>query len=144
MQALQKLFSRDTDLLTPHFVRLACLSGLANAAVLAVVNMSVQTSTAGGTGLLYGLVLFGLAIVIYAKSQKRLMVDTSERIERLISSLRLRLLDAVQASEFHEVERIGRAEIFGNLSRETQVLSQSAPNLIVAVQQAVLLVCTMT
>ncbi len=144
MQALHKLFSRDTDLLTPHFLRLACLSGLANAAVLAVVNMSVQSSTSGSEGRLRGLFLFGLAIGIYAISQKRLMADTSERVERLISSLRLRLLDAVRASEFHEVERIGRAEIFGNLSRETQVLSQSAPNMIVAVQQAVLLVCSMT
>ncbi len=71
------------------------------------------------------------------------MVDTCERVEKLISQLRIRLLEAVRASEFHEVEKIGRAEIFGSLSREAQVLSQSAPNLVVSVQSGVLLVTSM-
>jgi putative ATP-binding cassette transporter len=131
-------------LISAHFLRLVCLSGLANAAVLAVVNMSVQSTSHGKSGLLRGLVLFCLAIGIYVVSQKRLMVDTCGRVEDLIVRLRWRLLVAVRNSEYHEVERIGRSEIFGNLSRETHVLSQSTPNLIVAVQSAVLLVASMT
>lgn len=144
MQDILKLLRRDTDLLTPHFLRLAALSGLANAAVLAIVNMSVQGSADGAGSKLRGIILFCLAIGLYAISQKALMIDTCERVERLISELRVRLLEAVSAAEFLEIEQIGRAEIFGNLSRETQVLSQSAPNMVVAVQSAVLLAASMT
>lgn len=143
MDYLYRLLLRDTDLFTPHFLRLAVLSGLANAAVLAIVNMSVQSSTEGGTSQLRSLILFCVTIAIYAYSQKRLMVDTCQRIELLISDLRRRLLEAVRNSELLEIERIGKAEIFGNLSRETQVLSQSMPNIIVAVQSSILLIAAM-
>ncbi|MEO0062858.1 MAG: hypothetical protein RLZZ08_1418 [Pseudomonadota bacterium] len=144
MNYLYQMVRRDTDLISAHFLRLVCLSGLANAAVLAVVNMSVQSTSHGKSGLLRGLVLFCLAIGIYVVSQKKLMVDTCGRVEDLIVRLRWRLLVAVSNSEYHEVERIGRSEIFGNLSRETHVLSQATPNLIVAVQSAVLLIASMT
>ena len=140
---LYRLFLRDTDLFTPHFVRLAILSGLANAGVLAIVNMAVKTSTEGSASQLRSLILFCVTISIYAYSQKRLMVDTCERVEQLISDLRRRLLEAVRNSELLEIERIGKAEIFGNLSRETQVLSQAMPNIIVAVQSSILLLAAM-
>lgn len=140
---LYRLFQRDTDLLTQPFIRLAVLSGLANAAVLAIVNMSVQSSTEGTASQLRSLLLFCLAIAIYGYSQKKLMTDTCERVERLISELRQRLLEAVRGSELLDIERIGKAEIFGNLSRETQVLSQSMPNIVVAVQSAILLTAAM-
>lgn len=144
MRDLYNLFRRDTDLLTAHFLRLAVLSGLANAAVLAVVNMAAQNSTHGTSGQLRSILLFCAAIGIYAISQKRLMIDTCERVERLIGKLRFDLLEAVRTSEYHDIERIGRAEIFGSLSRETQILSQAAPNIVVAVQSAILLIASMT
>lgn len=143
MDYLYRLFLRDTDLFTPHFARLAIISGLANAAVLAIVNMSVQSSSEGASSQLRSLILFCVTIAIYGYSQKRLMVDTCERVEQLINDLRLRLLEAVRNSELLEIEKIGKAEIFGNLSRETQVLSQAMPNIIVAVQSSILLVAAM-
>jgi putative ATP-binding cassette transporter len=140
---LYRLLLRDTDLFTPHFVRLAVLSGLANAGVLAIVNMAVQTSSEGVSSQLRSLLLFGVTIAIYGYSQKRLMVDTCERVEELIGSLRRRLMEAVRNSELFQIERIGKAEIFGNLSRETQVLSQAMPNIIVSVQASILLIASM-
>ena len=143
MDHLYRLLLRDTDLFTPHFVRLAVLAGLANAGVLAIVNMAVQTSSGGVSSQLRSLLLFCVTITIYGYSQKRLMVDTCERVEELIGDLRRRLLEAVRNSELHQIERIGKAEIFGNLSRETQVLSQAMPSIIVAVQSSILLITSM-
>lgn len=143
MEHLYRLFLRETDLFTAHFARLAALSGLANAGVLAIVNMAVQSSAENNASQLRSIVLFCLAIAIYAYSQKRLMIDTCERVELLISALRQRLLEAVRNSELLEIEQIGKATIFGNLSRETQVLSQAVPNLVVAVQSTILLVVAM-
>lgn len=143
MKDLYALIRRDTDLLTPYFLKMAALSGMANAAILAVVNMSVQSSSSSRTGQLRGLLLFALAMGIYGITQSKLMVQTCARVEEMINGLRLRLLEAVRATEFHEIEQIGRAEIFGSLSREAQVLSQSAPNIIVAIQAAILLTASM-
>lgn len=143
MEHLYRLLLRDTDLFAPHFLRLAALSGLANAGVLAIVNMAVQSSSEGKASQLRNIILFCLTLAIYAYSQRRLMVDTCQRVELLINDLRQRLLEAVRSSELLEIEQIGKATIFGNLSRETQVLSQAMPNLVVAVQSAVLLIAAM-
>lgn len=144
MRDLIKLFQRDTDLLTAHFLRLVIFSGLANAAVLAVVNMAVQSQSRGTADNFRPLVMFCLAIGIYALSQRRLMLDSCERAEGLIDKLRLRLLDAIRATEYQDIETIGRGEIFGSLSRETQTLSQTMSALVVGVQSAVLLLASMT
>jgi len=144
LRDLIKLFQRDTDLLTAHFLRLVIFSGLANAAVLAVVNMAVQSQSKGPSGNFRPLVMFCLAIGIYALSQRRLMLDSCERAEKLIDKLRLRLLDAIRATEYEDIETIGRGEIFGSLSRETQTLSQTMSALVVGVQSAVLLLASMT
>lgn len=143
LKELYALIRRDTDLVTPYFFKMAALSGLANAAILAVVNMSVQSGSDSRSGQLRGLLLFALAMGIYGITQTKLMVQTCNRVEKMIDGLRLRLLDAVRATEFHEIEQIGRAQIFGSLSREAQVLSQSAPNIIVAIQAAILLTASM-
>ena len=84
MRDLIKLFQRDTDLLTAHFLRLVIFSGLANAAVLAVVNMAVQSQSRGTADNFRPLIMFCLAIGIYALSQRRLMLDSCERAESLI------------------------------------------------------------
>ncbi len=144
MRDLIKLFQRDTDLLTAPFLRLVIFSGLANAAVLAVVNMAVQSQSRGTADNFRPLVMFCLAIGIYALSQRRLMLDSCERAESLIDKLRLRLLDAIRATEYQDIETIGRGEIFGSLSRETQTLSQTMSALVVGVQSAVLLLASMT
>jgi putative ATP-binding cassette transporter len=144
LRDLIKLFQRDTDLLTAPFLRLVIFSGLANAAVLAVVNMAVQSQSRGTADNFRPLVMFCLAIGIYALSQRRLMLDSCERAESLIDKLRLRLLDAIRATEYQDIETIGRGEIFGSLSRETQTLSQTMSALVVGVQSAVLLLASMT
>ena len=72
------------------------------------------------------------------------MLDSCERAEGLIDKLRLRLLDAIRATEYQDIETIGRGEIFGSLSRETQTLSQTMSALVVGVQSAVLLLASMT
>lgn len=144
MDDLIKLFRRDTDLLTSPFLRLVVCSGLANAAVLAVVNMAVQSHAESPAAKLRPLILFSLAIAVYALSQRKLMADSCARVEDLINKIHVRLLSAIRASELQDIEDIGRGEIFGSLSREAQILSQSIPNLIVAVQSAVLLFASMT
>jgi putative ATP-binding cassette transporter len=144
LRDLIKLFQRDSDLLTAHFLRLVIFSGLANAAVLAVINMAVQSQSKGTSGNFRALIMFCLAIGIYALSQRRLMFDSCDRAERLIDKLRLRLLDAIRTTEYQDIETIGRGEIFGSLSRETQTLSQTMPMLVIGAQSAVLLVASMT
>lgn len=137
-----ELFQRDADILRLRFLVLAAISGLANAAVLAVINVASRNVTNQEANL-RNLILFGLAIAIFIVTQKRLMVDVCHQVERLIHRLRLRLLERARHAEFLEIEEIGRSEIYACLSRETQIISQAAPNIVIAVQSAVLVLFTM-
>ncbi|MBP2227687.1 putative ATP-binding cassette transporter [Azospirillum agricola] len=139
---LLALFRRDADVLRFRFLLLAAISGLANAAVLATINVAAQNVSSKQSNL-HNLLLFSLAIAIFVVTQKRLMVDVCNQVEHLIHRLRVRLLERARHAEFLEIEEIGRSEIYAGLSRETQVISQAAPNIIIAVQSAVLVLFTM-
>ncbi|PWC90787.1 hypothetical protein TSH100_01780 [Azospirillum sp. TSH100] len=140
---LVELFQRDANILRLRFLVLAAISGVANAAVLAVINVAARNVTNQDANL-RNLLLFGLAIGIFVLTQKRLMVEVCEQVEEMIHRLRVRLLDRARHAEFLDIEEIGRSEIYAGISRETQILSQAAPNIVIGVQSAVLVLFTMT
>jgi putative ATP-binding cassette transporter len=147
---LLSIFRRDSDIFGRPILWLAAISGLANAAILAIINMAIQKgdgqdgqSSIGADVSFRSVILFGLAIVIYIASQQRLMVDACGKVEALLDKLRIRLINAARSAELLDIEKIGRSEIYAGLGREAQIISQSTPMLIVAVQAAVLVLCSM-
>jgi len=139
---LLELFRRETTIPRFRHLFLAGLSGIANAGVLAVINVSA-TNVAGGRSNVSNLFLFALAIGVFVVSQRHLMAEVCREVEALVHAVRVRLLNLARRAEFLEIEEIGRADIHACLSRETQVISQAAPNIVIALQAAILVLCTM-
>jgi len=141
MQLLD-LLQRETRVSKEQFLIWATLAGVSNALVLAIINQATSVVARGEDNFQH-LVLLIITVLIFVISQRHLMVKVARQVEDTIHRLRLDLLDSVRHAELTEIERIGRAEIFGCISRETQVLSQTAPSVVVAAQSAVLVLFTM-
>lgn len=139
---LLELFRRETTIPRLHHVVLAAVSGISNAAVLAIINVSA-TNAASGKSNFSNLLLFLCAIGIFVVSQRHLMAEVCREVETLVHAVRVRLLNLARRAEFLEIEEIGRTDINACLARETQVISQAAPNIVIALQAAILVVCTM-
>lgn len=144
------ILKRDSDIFGRQLLGLAAISGFASAAILAIINMAIQKTDGPGVQVTEGVdvswrsvILFALAIGIYIASQQRLMVDACRKVEDILDKLRMRLVEAARFAELLEIEKIGRTSIYAALSREAQVISQSTPMLIIAVQSAILVICSM-
>ncbi|WP_244951706.1 cyclic peptide export ABC transporter [Pseudoalteromonas luteoviolacea] len=120
---------------------LGCISGLANALVLALINnVSENISDIHKENhILYYLVLFILTISIYGLTQQRLMTKAAKMVEKAIDRLRVQIFESVRHTELSTLEKIGKERIFNTLSKELQTISQSA-QLFVIIGQSISLV----
>ncbi|MGV6872144.1 cyclic peptide export ABC transporter [Pseudochelatococcus sp. B33] len=137
-----RLFQKEAGVGGARFLLFATLSGLSNAGILAIINLAA--SQAGNQEESFiNLVLFGIVISVFVYTQKHLMIDVCTKVEQLIDRMRVRLIARARRAEFLELEAVGRAEIYSCLTRETLVLAQAAPNLVIGIQSAILVVFTM-
>ncbi|KZW99594.1 cyclic peptide transporter [Pseudoalteromonas luteoviolacea] len=138
---LYDLISRNIKIKKRTFVMLGCISGLANALVLALINnVSENISDIHKENhILYYLVLFILTISIYGLTQQRLMTKAAKMVEKAIDRLRVQIFECVRHTELSTLEKIGKERIFNTLSKELQTISQSA-QLFVIIGQSISLV----
>ena len=115
------------------------VSGLANAAVLAVINEASQTAAYGYLNFRY-LMMFIVAMSLYVigerLSSKRMIRITAE----VVQNIRVRLADKIQNSELAILERIGKSEIMNAMSQEATVIAESGETLTRGLQAAIFIV----
>ncbi|CAH9058432.1 ABC transporter ATP-binding/permease protein YojI [Pseudoalteromonas holothuriae] len=138
---LYDLISRNIKIKKRTFVALGCISGLANALVLALINNVAEniSDISKENHILYYLALFSLTIAIYGLTQQRLMTKAARTVEKAIAGLRVELFECVRHTELSTLEKIGKERIFNTLSKELQTISQSA-QLFVIIGQSITLV----
>jgi putative ATP-binding cassette transporter len=118
------------------------MSGAANAAVLVTINQAAASS-ATSEGMAGALIILSLVILLYSVSQRALMVRASHLAETTVDNLRTRFLEALQAADLVDVERLNKSELYNCISSEMQIISDGALSLVVSAQSAVLVVMTM-
>ncbi len=119
----------------------AALSGAANAALLAISNAAAE-SVDQGEGKFRMMLMFLVAISLYAVCIKFTYDRSSAVFEAIMSQIRLRIARKIRASELVTVDGIGRALIYNQLTQETEVISQSQQTLVAALQSAVMVFFT--
>ncbi|MFG1425016.1 cyclic peptide export ABC transporter [Roseixanthobacter glucoisosaccharinicivorans] len=137
-----RLFQKEAGVGSARFLILAAISGLSNAGILAIINLAAS-HVQDKEGNLVNLLLFGITILVFVYTQRSLMVEVCHRVEQLVDRMRVRLIARARRAEFLELEDVGRAEIYSCLTRETLILSQAAPNLVIGIQSAILVIFTM-
>lgn len=119
----------------------ACVAGLSNALILAIVNAAAEHASQSESRPLYA-VAFAAAMVLYIFSQRWILVQAASEIEAIVHSVRMRIISTLRDCELLDVEHLGRSVIYSGVARHTQTLSQSASTLTIAVQMAILILFT--
>jgi putative ATP-binding cassette transporter len=117
----------------------AGVSGLANAAIVAVIGEASRTAGYDNPNLRF-LLLFIIALIAYVVCQRysaRRMVRITTHLGQ---TLRVRVVDKVLASELPVLERIGTARILNALSRDATTISDSGEAMIDGLQALVFVI----
>jgi putative pyoverdin transport system ATP-binding/permease protein len=120
---------------------LAGIAGISNTLVMAIINNVASTDGASPTFRV--LLMFLLAIGIYAVSQRILLRITATEVETMIEHLRVGLVDSASRAELLPLEQVGRSEVLGAMIRDTQTISQAVNLLVIAAQSAILIALAM-
>jgi putative ATP-binding cassette transporter len=135
------IFGRELVYTWRQFLFFAVMSAIANAAVLATINQAAALPAADGTA--GSLIALGIAILIYALSQRTLMLSASNLAEATVDSLRGRFVAALQSADLIDIERLDRNQLYNTIGSEMQVISDGALNLIIIGQSAILVIAVM-
>jgi putative ATP-binding cassette transporter len=129
---LIKLLRRGSRRFDGHMVAMVIISGLSSAGLLAIINAAANADDTDRNGRL--LAYFIVTIGVYIYTQRAMLFVTIAEVERLLNDIRVRIADRIRRSELESLDRVGRSEIFGIVSRETQNISQAAGMLVTALQ----------
>ena len=136
MKYLWELVKRESVGSRREIVIAAGVSGLANAAIVAIIGAASQTAGYQQINLRY-LTLFLIAMVAYVMCQRHSAVKMVRITTRLGQTLRVRVVEKVLASELPVLERIGTARIVNSLSRDATTIGDSGEAMIDGLQAVI-------
>lgn len=111
----------------------ACLSGFGQTLILVLINEAVATS---GTLHVQRFILFVLALILYVLCTRRTYDKGVQIVESLAHRLRHRIVKQLERVELEDLEALGTADIFEQLTESTATLSESADNVAYFLQTA--------
>lgn len=131
---LFRLFAGADREIRKSILLVTSLAGLANAALLALVNLAAADTAAGrpvGPQLTF---LYLLAVGVYVLANNASLGQADALLHQRLDDLRLRIADKIRRCELRAVERIGRGEIYAVVAQEMNHLAQNFPLLVGAAQ----------
>jgi putative ATP-binding cassette transporter len=120
---------------------MAVMMGLAassNALILSTINSAAQHVDASGPDL-HLLAMFSLCLLVYVIAQRYVMATAMGEIERIVNTLRLRLIEKVRGCDLARIERLVPADVLTTVAREPVTISSLAPTFVAAGQASLLL-----
>src|SRR5580704_1593985 len=118
----------------PRLVFMSGLGGISNAALLAAISNAAQSAKDSDKPSLWAAGLFLVALFLFIKTQRYILITATVEIESIIHKLRVRLLDAVRHSELAAMDSIGRARIVASITSDAAVLTQAATQVVFSLQ----------
>ncbi|HIE01190.1 MAG TPA: cyclic peptide export ABC transporter [Thiotrichaceae bacterium] len=132
-------YLEEYDAPTSQIVFMTALSGLANAAILAIINSAAEMISNNDIEAQYFL-LYLTTFVLYVYTQRYALSQTVIAIEKFIRKVRVRIADKIRSAELHFIENSERGEMYTRLTQDSNLISQSGLLLITAAQSGMVLV----
>jgi putative ATP-binding cassette transporter len=129
---LVRLLRSGSNRFNANMVGVVALAGLSNAGLLAIINSAANDVNGPESGRM--LATFAVTIAVYIMTQRQILFVAISEIEQLLDHIRVRVADRIRRSELESLDHVGRSEIFGIVSRETQNISQAASTVVNALQ----------
>jgi len=121
-------------------IGMAVISGIANAALLAIINASLEDA-ASSEGQFRYFFLFIISLVVFYIAKKFALVQTTKMIEEALKNLRLRITDKIRQSHLMVIEKFKRGQIYTKISQDLNFISQITTLIANAAQESVMLFC---
>lgn len=138
---LLELLRRESKVSPRSLFFVAALAGLSNAMVLAVINVAASKAAHHETSTRL-LILFIIAVSVYAIGLKHFMVTSITEVEKILDKVRIRLADKIRRCDLGPLEEIGRTRIYAGISKETTTISQAAMTLVWGASASILILFT--
>ncbi|OGV66597.1 MAG: hypothetical protein A2498_06235 [Lentisphaerae bacterium RIFOXYC12_FULL_60_16] len=119
---------------------MAVSSGLANGALLGIINGGTAAAAESEAKFQY-LVLFIIAMLIFAYAKRISMTASIRTIEDMLLRIRIRTMQKLRVSDLEGVERFGKGDFYTRISQDTMTISQSAFFLVNNMQSAIMVAC---
>jgi putative ATP-binding cassette transporter len=139
MTTFWELLRRESTGVGRTIVVTSTISGFANAAILAIINLAAGSAAYANLNFRYFL-MFVVAMTLYiltlqhsSREMSRLMIDVVHRI-------RIRVTSKVQNSELEVLEDIGKNRVVNAISREATIIADSGGVIIAGLQSAIVVV----
>ena len=117
----------------------ASIAGIVNSLLVAIIINA--SKTAGSNNGNFQLLLFFLiTFIALFYSRKYFLVETGNITERLMNSIRLRLVDKIRSTSLPFIENTGKYELYTAITHSTFALTTSSTALISALSAAIMLV----
>ncbi|KAB7627755.1 cyclic peptide export ABC transporter [Alkalilimnicola sp. S0819] len=122
---------------------LTVIAGVANALLVVMVNRVARLVAVGERPTLTVGWLFIAGFLLYYLCNRRALLWANEMIEARLKRLRIDLMDKLRQTELRTLDKLGRGDLYGVISRETNHLSVTCPLLVDSFQQTVLLLISL-
>lgn len=136
MQLLD-LLRREAELPVRRLLLGTIIAGAATVMLLVVVNYGALHVGAESHSVPL-LLAFLAGLVLHTVAQERSVGQAMEEIEHVLHRVRVRLAQKVRGAGLLALDRIGRAEIFASIDKETRAISEASLMLVLGGQAAVL------
>src|SRR5947207_1192611 len=123
-------------------IAMSVLSGLAGGAILAIVNTAATSDGADASSppRLQLVVLFAVAIALYALTKWWSATRTATVLEHLVTDLRLRVCGKLRHAELETIEGIDKAEAYTTITQDSSRIALCGSMIMNTAQQAVVLI----
>lgn len=139
MEVIQVLL-RESPQAWRRALIVAGLAGVANAAILGIINRGASLASSSGTFLsLRLLLLFAMCILAFFAGKRYALIQSSVIVEYMLKNRLVRVSDKIRNSDLELVESLGRGELFTKMSQDTSLISQSGLIMVNAAQQSLVL-----
>ncbi len=117
-----------------------CLAGLANAALLGMINQAAELSALARPVRMDTLILYVCLFGFFFLADRASLSKANRLVQHRLEALRLRLVGRLRRVELRTLEGLDHGELFATIGQEINHLSQGLPLLVSAAQSAFLLV----
>jgi putative pyoverdin transport system ATP-binding/permease protein len=133
-----RLLRSESDRTTINLVLMAVFSGVLSTLLIALIIGSARTVVPGQLNIL-DLAKFVLCLVFYIYGRRYVQIETDAFAERIVTKMRLRILDRIRRANLLRYEQVGTARIYSVLNESAATLSTSASYISTGFASAVML-----
>ncbi len=131
-------FLQETDVPRKQIIFMASLAGLANVMLLVTINIAADQIVNKGAEIRLAF-LYVAVFCLFLHAKRYALTQATIAIENAISHVRVRIADKIRHSELRFIETIGFSHMYEPLSKDTNLIAQTAISLVMSGQSIVVL-----